>query len=172
MLNAIYHLCVKTKEYLYLIGLDAASVPVGIFEVSHGGIDSSFSNPREIFQRLLFCNAASFVLAHNHPSGSVRPSISDLDNFKRIHEASKIMGVSMVDFMIIGSLGCYHSFNENHYIGGNEMGKYKVEFSGFAYIDASSPLEAEELFHDGDTVYSEHSVTGVEEVDDFLIDLD
>ena len=54
----------------------------------------------------------------------------------------------------------------------DELKKYKVEFSGFAYITASSPEEAEELFHDGDATYSEHSVTKVEEVDDFLIDLD
>lgn len=51
------------------------------------------------------------------------------------------------------------------------MKKYKVSFSGFAYVEADSPEEAEELFHEEETavVYSEYQADSVEEVDDFVV---
>lgn len=54
------------------------------------------------------------------------------------------------------------------------MKKYKVSFSGFAYVEADSPEEAEELFHEEGTavVYSEYQADSVEEVDDFVVNWD
>lgn len=53
------------------------------------------------------------------------------------------------------------------------MKKYKVSFGGFAYVEADSPEEAEELFNDdGAVVYSECQPDHAEEVDDFVVDWD
>jgi len=112
MLNLVYHLNGKTEEYLYLVALNAKSVPVGIFEVSHGGISETMSYPREIFKRVFLCNAECFVLAHNHPSRDVHPSVADVNNFKRVLEASKIMGANMADYIILGAFDNYCSFRE------------------------------------------------------------
>ena len=49
------------------------------------------------------------------------------------------------------------------------MAKYKVYFSGFAYVEADSAEEAEDIYHDGDTDYEEHQVDEVEEVDEFAV---
>lgn len=51
------------------------------------------------------------------------------------------------------------------------MMKYKVSFSGFAYVEADTPEEAEELYHDGFSDYEEWEVTEVEEIDEFLIEM-
>lgn len=42
--------------------------------------------------------------------------------------------------------------------------KYRIEFSGYAYVEANSEKEAEEKFYEGDSYYSEHLVDNVEEV--------
>lgn len=72
------------------------------FGVSHGSADASFVNPREIFVRLCLCGANSFVMAHNHPSGDSSPSIEDTRVTKRVLEASKLMGIRLLDHIIIG----------------------------------------------------------------------
>ena len=51
------------------------------------------------------------------------------------------------------------------------MTKYKVNYSGFAYVEADSEEEAKELFYDGEEIYKEWEVTDVEEVDDYLVEL-
>lgn len=49
--------------------------------------------------------------------------------------------------------------------------KYKVNYSGFCYVEADSEAEAEELFVEELYAYEEHEVTSVEEVEDFLVEL-
>ena len=51
------------------------------------------------------------------------------------------------------------------------MAKYKVYFSGFAYVEADSAEEAEEIYHDGYTYYEEQQVDEVEEVDEFFVEI-
>lgn len=50
------------------------------------------------------------------------------------------------------------------------MAKYKVNYSGFAYVEADSEEEAKELFESEDEIYKECEVTDVEEVDDFAVE--
>lgn len=49
--------------------------------------------------------------------------------------------------------------------------KYKVNYSGFCYIEADSESEAKDLFFEEMYAYEEHEITSVEEVEDFLVEL-
>lgn len=49
--------------------------------------------------------------------------------------------------------------------------KYRVSFSGFAYVEADSAEEAEELYFDGGEIYEEYEVTEIEEVDEFAVEV-
>lgn len=51
------------------------------------------------------------------------------------------------------------------------MAKYKVKYEGFAYVEADSHEEAEELFEDDDYTYKERHVTSVEKVEEFLVEI-
>lgn len=51
------------------------------------------------------------------------------------------------------------------------MAKYKVYYSGFAYVEANNPEEAKDNCFDGFTVYEEEQIDNVEEVDDFFVEL-
>lgn len=102
LLNDLYGLNQLAEEYLYMIALSTKHKPLGIFEVSHGTLNSSLVNPREIFIRLLLTGASDFILAHNHPSGDCTPSKEDLKITERINECAKLMGISLLDHLIIG----------------------------------------------------------------------
>ena len=105
----------QTEEYVYLICLNSAMKLVGIFEISHGTVNQSSCNAREIFQKALLCNASGIILAHNHPSGSVIPSKADIYVYDSISSAGDIMGIPLFDNIIVGDN--YYSFQENK-IGG------------------------------------------------------
>lgn len=101
----------QTEEYLYLLCLTTKGRLLGMFEVSHGTVNASLCNTREIFQKALLCNASNIVLAHNHPSGDVTPSKEDMLVYKRVKAAADIMGIGYIDNLIIGD--GYYSFMEN-----------------------------------------------------------
>ena len=61
--------------------------------------------PRPILQGALLCNAAGFVLTHNHPSFDPSPSAEDLAFTRRLAKASELVGVQLVDHIITGGEG-------------------------------------------------------------------
>lgn len=111
MLNECFHLNKMAEEYLYMIALDTKCHLLGIFEISHGTVNSSLVTPREIFIRAILCSAVQIILVHNHPSGEVNPSKEDREVFKRIKESGKLIGIELLDNIIIGD--GYYSFLEH-----------------------------------------------------------
>lgn len=73
--------------------------------ISIGTLNTAVISPREVYQHALRLNAAAVVAVHNHPSGDPTPSREDKDVTKRLAEAGKILDVSFLDHIIIGSSG-------------------------------------------------------------------
>ena len=111
MINHAFRLRFMAEEYVYLLSLDTKGHILGIFEVSHGTVNSAQCNPREIFLRALVSGASSIIVVHNHPSGDVTPSDEDLLIYRRLNDACKLMGITLLDFIIIGD--DYYSYAEN-----------------------------------------------------------
>jgi DNA repair protein RadC len=82
---------------------------LGITEVSKGGVSGTFVDHKVIFTAALKANASSIILAHNHPSGNLKPSESDLTLTRKIADAGKILDIRVNDHLIITSEG-YYSF--------------------------------------------------------------
>lgn len=118
MLNMVFHAGSKAEEHMWLIALDSKCNPVGVFELSHGTVNSSLVSPREVFVRLCLCGAAVCVLAHNHPSGDPAPSNEDIEVTERIKEAGAIMNIKLHDHIIIGEGMKYYSFAESQIVIG------------------------------------------------------
>ena len=113
MINEYFRLDRKTEEYVYMVSLDTAGHILAVFEVSHGGVDRSYSGTREIFQKALLSGAVGIVVLHNHPSGCCdNPSDLDVLICERIRKAGELIGVELYDFVIIGSEGTYYSFSD------------------------------------------------------------
>lgn len=93
----------NTEEYLYMLCMNTKLRLIGVFELSHGNVNSSVFSVREIFQKALLANAVSIILMHNHPSGNCTPSREDIRATERAVEAGKIVGVDVLDHIIIGN---------------------------------------------------------------------
>lgn len=103
------------EEYMYMLCMNSKLNLTGVFEISHGNVNSSIVGTREVFQKALLANAVSIALIHNHPSGDSTPSREDIDVTKRLMEAGNILGVQVLDHIIIGR-PYYTSLKEKGYI--------------------------------------------------------
>lgn len=104
----------ETEEYMYMICLNTKLMMTGVFEISHGNVNSSIVGAREVFQKALLANAVSIILMHNHPSGDCKPSREDIKVTERLKEAGNILGVEVLDHIIIGNEYC--SLKEKGYL--------------------------------------------------------
>lgn len=111
MANTVFELEDCAEEHLITVALDAKCHVLGIFQTTHGGISTAEASPRSILQRALLCEAATFVVCHNHPSGDCSPSKEDLNAAENIAAAGEILGIPMSDFIILGKER-YYSFKE------------------------------------------------------------
>ena len=111
ILNTVFDMENQSEEVLTMLALNTKNVVVGAFEVSRGSLNSSIVHPREIFKRALLVNAASIVVAHNHPSGDPSPSNEDINVTHRIKESGRIIGIELLDHIIIVE-GKYLSLKE------------------------------------------------------------
>ncbi len=105
----------KTREHLMVIYLNGRNEMIHKKPMFVGTLNANLVHPREIFAGALKYNAASVILAHNHPSGDSEPSQDDLEITKRIVEASKIMGIDVLDHIIITKTKVF-SFKEKKLI--------------------------------------------------------
>lgn len=99
------------EEYMYMVCMNTKLDMIGVFEISHGNVNSSIVGTREVFQKALLANAVNIVVIHNHPSGDPKPSREDVEVTKRLMEAGRIVGVQLLDHIIIGRPG-YTSLKE------------------------------------------------------------
>lgn len=119
MLNNYFRLGSRTEEYVYLIAVDTKSHILGVFELSHGNVSSSFSGTREIFMKALLCGAAGIIIAHNHPSGDVSPSRLDIQTARNLVSAGRLMEISLMDYLICSNKN-YFSFMEHEMLSTEE----------------------------------------------------
>lgn len=90
------------EEYMYMVCMNTKLDMTGVFEISHGNVNSSVVGTREVFQKALLANAVSVVFIHNHPSGDSTPSREDVKVTERLKEAGNILGIDVLDHIIIG----------------------------------------------------------------------
>jgi DNA repair protein RadC len=76
--------------------------------ISVGSLTSSIIHPREVFRPAIECSAAAIIMAHNHPSGSPKPTKGDIEATEQLIEAGKILGIQILDHIVIGK-GSYNS---------------------------------------------------------------
>lgn len=81
--------------------------------ISQGGISGTIVDVRLIMKTAIEQMATGIFIAHNHPSGNLRPSQEDIKMTKQIHEAGKIMNITLIDHLIITQDSFYSFANEN-----------------------------------------------------------
>ena len=92
----------REQEYLMVMMLDTRNRMLDISEVYHGSLNSSMVRVGEVFKPALQRNAASVLVAHNHPSSDPTPSPEDVTVTRAIVQAGKLLDVSVVDHIVCG----------------------------------------------------------------------
>ena len=100
------------REHFVVILLDTKNRVIGLNTVSVGILDSSLVHPREVYKPAILSNAASILVAHNHPSGQPEPSAEDKRITERLHQAGKILGIDLIDHVILGDEGRFISLQD------------------------------------------------------------
>ena len=93
----------KPHEVFVCLFLDARHRLIVTEESSRGSLTRMAVYPREIVRRALTANAASMIVAHNHPSGAVKPSASDRHLTQVLRDTLALIDVHLVDHLVIGT---------------------------------------------------------------------
>jgi len=101
------------KEHLRGIYLNTHNRVIHDEVISIGTVDSNIVHPREVFRPAIEYGAAAVVLAHNHPSGVVKPSSMDMEITEQLIAAGKIIGINVLDHVIIAG-NKYESVHANY----------------------------------------------------------
>jgi DNA repair protein RadC len=92
----------RDRENFVVVLLNTKNEVLEFPVVSVGTLSAALVHPREVFKPAIRASAASVILAHNHPSGKVTPSREDRDVTRRMVDASKIVGIEVLDHVILG----------------------------------------------------------------------
>ena len=92
----------REQEYMVVMPLDTRNRMLDVIEIYHGSLNSSMVRVGELFKPALQRNAASILIAHNHPSTDPTPSPEDISVTRAIVEAGKILDISVLDHLVIG----------------------------------------------------------------------
>lgn len=98
-------------EQFKVLLLNNHSRVLGIVEVSSGGVTGTIADPKIIFSSALKANATGIILAHNHPSGNLKPSNADIQLTKRLTDGAGFLDINVLDHIIITSES-YYSFRD------------------------------------------------------------
>ena len=99
----------EDREHFVTMMLDVRNRVIGIHTVSIGTLNASLVSAREVFKAAILCNAASIILAHNHPSGDLTPSPEDLQVTERLKKAGDLLDIDVLDHVIVGEAGSFCS---------------------------------------------------------------
>jgi DNA repair protein RadC len=89
------------KEHFAVFYLDTQHQEIKREIISIGTLNESLVHPREVFEPAVRHAAAHIILAHNHPSGSLRPSSEDIEVTKRLVASGKLLGIEILDHVIV-----------------------------------------------------------------------
>ena len=107
-IEKVWVLCLNRRNYLIKESV-----------ITSGIATSSLIHPREIFREAIRIGAAGIIVVHNHPSGDPNPSKADISVARQLAKSAKIIDISLIDFLIIGSKATgknargYYSFREH-----------------------------------------------------------
>ncbi len=100
------------QEQFVVLYLNRANRVIGSYQLSKGGITGTIADVRFILSVALKTLATGLILAHNHPSGNLKPSEADKQITSKIRQAAKLLDIELMDHIIMSSEG-YYSFMDD-----------------------------------------------------------
>jgi len=103
----------QQRELLMAIFLDASHAIIADEVIAEGTINVNTIYPRELVKRALEHNAAAIVIAHNHPSGSLKPSSQDIKLTRTLSLVCSFMNMQLLDHLLVGAGNKTFSFADH-----------------------------------------------------------
>lgn len=100
------------REMFCVLPVDTKNAVLGLNVAHIGTLDQAVIGVRDVAKIALLTNAASVILAHNHPSGDPTPSPEDVAITKKIKDGLAIFDIDVLDHIIVGDPGTYCSMRE------------------------------------------------------------
>lgn len=104
---------IELYEEFKVLLLNRANEVLGIHSLSKGGIAGTVVDLKLLFAVVLKSAASSIILAHNHPSGNLKPSVADKSLHTKIMKAAEYLDITVLDNLIISKNGYYSFVDEN-----------------------------------------------------------
>jgi len=79
--------------------------------ISVGGVSGTLVDVKKLFRNAVYHQASAMIIAHNHPSGNLRPSEADISLTRKVKKAASLMDIALLDHLIISQEGFY-SFSD------------------------------------------------------------
>jgi DNA repair protein RadC len=110
--RAIWDDQMNVRESFYVLFLNRANEVISYQSLSSGGQAGTVVDLKMLFSAALNCLACSIIIAHNHPSDTLKPSDADKRVTDKIDQAAKLLDIQLLDHLIMTQYGCY-SFADN-----------------------------------------------------------
>ncbi|WP_336715817.1 RadC family protein [Chryseobacterium mucoviscidosis] len=106
------HLSDLRTEEFWAIFLNQSNRVIHLAQLTQGGINQSIVDVRVLFKTALDHFSTGIIVAHNHPSGNLKPSREDIEITQKIKEAGKMLGIQLLDHLIV-TQNSYFSFSDD-----------------------------------------------------------
>ena len=103
----------ELQEKLLVIFLNTRKFVINKKVIFVGTVNGSLVHARDVFREAVKCNAVSIILVHNHPAGSINPSMQDVNMTNNFIRIGRIMDIDVIDHIIVGN-NSYYSFLESN----------------------------------------------------------
>ena len=120
--NLIRHHADRRQERFLCLSLNGAHEVLAVRIVTIGLVNRTIIHPREVFADPIHDRASAIVVAHNHPSGSLKPSSEDNEITRRLMASADLLGLNFLDHLIFSETS-FFSFRQEGLIGGGNGGR-------------------------------------------------
>lgn len=104
------------REVFFVMCLNTKNHVIAVHRCHVGSLNASIVHPREVFKSAILNNAASVIVAHQHPSGDITPSMEDINVTKRLAEAGRLLGIEVLDHLVVNNDNDFTSLKERDYL--------------------------------------------------------
>jgi DNA repair protein RadC len=103
---------ISVNEFAFVLYLNKQNRVIGMTNLSIGGLDSTMMDVRMVYGMAVKIGASSIIVAHNHPSQSLKASEADIRMSNLMRDGGKSLTIQLLDFLIITSSSGYYSFGD------------------------------------------------------------
>ncbi|HAF86491.1 MAG TPA: hypothetical protein DCG32_09075 [Sphaerochaeta sp.] len=109
----ISHYAGRMQEHFISVALNGAHEVLSVNVCSIGLVNRTLVHPREVFVEAVRQRATAILVAHNHPSGNLEPSVEDRDVTRRLRQAGDIIGIKVLDHLVFSEEGYFSMLEGN-----------------------------------------------------------